>query len=351
MRHLITGGAGFLGSHLTDLLVQRGDHVLILDDLSTGRRENVAHQLSTGKVELVEGMTSDAPLVEQLMAEVDGCFHLASAVGVQLVCDKPLESLLRNVHGCDTVIGAAARHGVRLLFASTSEIYGKDSVGSLHEWSDRLLGPPQRGRWGYANAKVFGEMLAFGYASDQAARNVVVRLFNTVGPRQTGVYGMVVPSFVRQALAGQDLTVFGDGTQSRCFAHVFDVVRAIAMLFDDERADGQAFNIGVAMEITIAELAEKVIERTAASSRVRFVPFEDAYSSDFEELGRRKPDTAVVEALTGWRATLTIDDAIDDVIAYQSSSLRDRLGQHGDHEQGVVAKPRTWGEQALRRAA
>lgn len=253
------------------------------------------------------------------MAQVDGCFHLASAVGVQLICDRPLDSLLKNVRGCDVVIEAAARRGVRLLYTSTSEIYGKDSVGSLSEESDRLLGSPQKGRWSYATAKVFGEMLAYGYAREHGAEATVVRLFNTVGPRQTGVYGMVVPSFVRQALRGEDLSVYGDGTQSRCFAHVFDSVGAIVSLFHNDGALGEVFNVGATMEITISELAQRVIERTESTSQITYVPFEEAYEEGFEELGRRKPDTTALEELTGWRPELTIDDAIDDVAAYMRS--------------------------------
>ena len=241
---------------------------------------------------LVEGSTSDTELVDELMSEVDSCFHLASAVGVQLICDKPLDSLLRNVRGCDTVIGAASRHDVRLTYTSTSEIYGKDSVGALHEESDRLLGPPQLRRWSYANAKVFGEMLALGHTAEHGARGTVVRLFNTVGPRQTGAYGMVLPSFVRQALNGDDLTVFGDGTQSRCFAHVLDVVAALLLVHESDDAVGQVFNVGSSMEITILELAERVIERTESTSSVRFVPFEDAYADGFEELAAGSPTRA-----------------------------------------------------------
>jgi UDP-glucose 4-epimerase len=321
---LITGGAGFIGSHLADALAKRGDDVLLLDDLSTGQRENVAHLVDSGSATLIEGSTSDAGLVEGLMAQVDGCFHLASAVGVQLICERPLDSLLRNVRGCDVVLEAAARHDVRLLFASTSEIYGKDGAGPLREDSDRRLGTPLRSRWNYANAKTFGEMLAYGYHREHGAEMIVVRLFNTVGSRQSGAYGMVLPRFARQALLGEDVTVFGDGTQSRCFAHVDDSVGAIVALADEDEAIGQAFNIGSSREITILELAERVIERAESTSAIRFVAFDDAYEDGFEELGRRMPDTSAVQELLGWRPRRTIEDAIDDVLAYQRQALRDQ---------------------------
>jgi UDP-glucose 4-epimerase len=314
---LITGGAGFIGSHLAEVLVARGDEVVILDDLSTGSRENVEHLLESDRVSLIEGSTLDAALIHQLTLEADTVFHLASAVGVKLVVERPLESLLRNVRGTDVVTEAAVRNGCRLLFASTSEIYGKNSDGALRESSDRLLGPPTKSRWTYATAKTFGEMLAYGSFLERGAETVVVRLFNTVGPRQTGMYGMVLPRFVHQALEGEDLTVYGDGTQSRCFAHVHDTVDAIVRVADSDAALGSVFNIGSSAEITIQELAERVIERTGSDSRIRYVPFEEAYDSGFEELGRRQPDTRALERLTGWQPRLTIDDAIDDVIAYE----------------------------------
>ena len=326
MRYLVTGGAGFVGSHLTDALVARDHRVVILDDLSTGRRENLEHLLrpdpSNGdgdraSVDLIEGSTLDAQLVDELMASVDACFHLASAVGVQLVVDQPLQSLLRNVRGVDVVADAAVRHGCRLLFTSTSEVYGKNSADGLREDSDRLLGPATTARWGYATAKVFGEMLAYGYHRQHGAETVVVRLFNTVGPRQTGHYGMVLPRFVRQALSGEDLTVYGDGSQSRCFAHVHDVVEAMLLVADERAALGNVWNIGCPDEITILELARLVIERTDSNSKISFVPYEEAYGEGFEELGRRKPDTNAVRQLTGWRPTRTIEQAIDDALAHE----------------------------------
>jgi UDP-glucose 4-epimerase len=317
MRHLITGGAGFIGSHLVDLLATRGDSVVVLDDLSTGSRENLEPALASNLVEFVEGSVLDADLVDDIVGSVDACVHLASAVGVQLVVSRPLDTLRRNIHGNDIVISAAARHDRPLLFTSTSEIYGKRSDGALSEDSDRVLGAPNKLRWSYATAKAFGEALIYSYVRECAAQMTVVRLFNTVGPRQTGAYGMVLPRFVRQALSGEDLTVFGNGTQSRCFAHVHDVVHAIVLVLEDDRATGSVFNIGSGTEIPIIELARRVIERTESDSTIRLVPYEEAYDDGFEELGRRKPDITAIRQLTGWTPARSVDDAIDDVVAYE----------------------------------
>jgi UDP-glucose 4-epimerase len=341
LRYLITGGAGFIGSHLVDALTGRGDDVLVLDDLSTGRLDNI-EQLRprrprdrgtrgrrfvrdtqaprSGTVEFVEGCVTDAKLVNDCMESVDACMHLASAVGVKLVVNQPLYTLLRNVRGSDTVLSAAAAHGRRLLFASTSEIYGKNDGEALKEDADRVVGSPQVSRWSYATAKVFGEALAHSYHRQQGSDMVVVRLFNSVGPRQTGSYGMVLPRFVRQALTGEDLTVYGTGTQSRCFTHVLDTVSAILMVAENDDATGQAFNIGQSVPMTIIELAGRVIERADSESKVKLVPYDQAYGPGFEELGRRRPDATALEELTGWRPSRTIDDAIDDVIAHERSA-------------------------------
>jgi nucleoside-diphosphate-sugar epimerase len=320
MHYLVTGGAGFIGSHVVDVLSARGNRVLVVDDLSTGRHENLERALGSNLVEFIRGSVLDEGLIDDCMRSVDACLHLASAVGVQLVMSRPLESLQRNIRGNDIVISAAARHGRDLLFTSTSEVYGKHSDGALSEDSDRILGSPDKLRWSYSTAKAYGEALAFSYAREQGSRMRIVRLFNTVGPRQTGAYGMVLPRFVRQALAGAELTVYGTGTQSRCFGHVFDVVRGIALVLDDERAVGRAFNIGADSEITIVELARRVIERTGSDSRIRLVPYHEAYDVGFEELGRRRPNTAALEQLTGWTATRTIEDAIDDVIGFEQGA-------------------------------
>lgn len=324
IRHLITGGAGFIGSHLVDALITRGDEVLVLDDLSTGRAENLEHLTDSDRFKLVEGSVLDHSLVDDLMSRCDRCFHLASAVGVKLIISQPLESLLANVRGNDIVISAAANHGRRLLLSSTSEIYGKNSGGALSETSECILGSPYKSRWAYATAKAVGEHLAYGYHREQGLSAVVARIFNTVGPRQTGAYGMVLPRLVKQALAAEDLSIYGDGMQSRCFTHVLDTVHALVLLMDCEEATGQVFNVGSDGEVAIVELARRVIERARSSSAVRFVPYEQAYGEGFEELGRRTPDTTALREITGWSATRTIDEAIDDVIAYQQGAGKHR---------------------------
>jgi nucleoside-diphosphate-sugar epimerase len=321
LRYLVTGGAGFIGSHLTDSLAQRGDQVLVLDDLSTGTLANLEDALETGRVEFVEGSVCDEDLVVECMESVDVCLHMAAAVGVKLIVDRPVDSLLRNVRGTDLVISAAAALRRKLLYASTSEIYGKNGRGALNESSDRILGPPSTTRWSYSTSKAFGEVLAFGYHRELGAQMVVARLFNTVGPRQTGFYGMVLPRFVRQALAGEDLTVYGDGTQTRCFAHVADTVRALLLLLDCEEADGAAFNVGSTREIEILELARRIIDRTGSDSQIRFIPLEVAYEPGFEEVSHRRPATDALMGITGWAPQHSVDTAIDDVIAYEREAL------------------------------
>ena len=323
MRYLVTGGAGFIGSHLVEALTARGEHVLVLDDLSTGDRRNIEHLISSESAELVEGSILDADLVDDCMREVDVCLHLASAVGVQLIVSRPLDSLLANVRGTDIVLTAAARRRRRLLYTSTSEVYGKNSEGALAETTDRVVGSPFVARWGYATAKAFGEALLHAYARERGAEFIAVRVFNTVGPRQKGAYGMVLPRFVKQALAGEDLTVYGSGAQSRCFIHVADTVRALLLLLESDRAFGRVFNVGSSEEVPIIELAARVIERTEAVSRVQLVPYEAAYGEGFEELGRRKPDTTELEQLTGWAPSRSLDETIDDVVSYERSEIEE----------------------------
>lgn len=317
MKYLITGGAGFIGSHLTDALVARGDSVVVLDDLSTGSVENLRHLLESGAIELVEGSILDEELVDECAAAADVCLHLAAAVGVELILEQPLDSLLRNVRGSDNVVSAVARHGGKVLVASSSEVYGKNNAGLLSESSDRILGPPSTARWAYSTAKAFAEVLANSYRYERGTEAIVVRFFNTVGPRQTGAYGMVLPRFVEQALEGEELTVYGDGSQTRCFTHVSDVTQAILRLVDTDEAVGHTFNIGSPHEISILDLAQRVIERTESSSAISLIPYEEAYGEGFEEIGRRKPDLSLIEEITGWSPTFSIDAMVDDVIAHR----------------------------------
>jgi UDP-glucose 4-epimerase len=320
MRTLVTGGAGFVGSHLVEALTARGDSVVVLDDFSTGSRDNLA--AAGAGVDVVEGSILDQRLVDECMSSVDACLHLASAVGVKLMMAQPLETLHTNVRGNDIVIGAGARRGCRLLFTSTSEVYGRAS-GPLSESSDGVFGSPFKSRWAYAISKSFGEALAFAHYQTGGSDMVVARLFNVVGPRQTGAYGMVLPRFVRQALAGQPLTVYGNGVQARCFTHIHDVVRALLLLLDCDDATGRVFNVGSSNELPIVELARRVIERTGSSSEIEFVPYEEAYGEGFEELWQRKPDVSALEELTGWQPRLGVEQAIDEVVAHERGARPD----------------------------
>jgi UDP-glucose 4-epimerase len=294
---------------------------VILDDVSTGLLENVASLLRTRRVEFVEGSVLDEDLVLELLEGVDVCIHLAAVVGVNLVVEQPVETLLRNVRGADTVLSAAAALRKRLLFASTSEVYGKVDGDAVAEDCDRVVGPTTKARWNYATSKAFGEALALSYYREVGAENIVVRLFNTVGPRQTGKYGMVMPRFVRQAVSGENVTVYGDGTQSRCFAHVFDTVEAIMRLLETDAAIGCVVNVGRDSAISILDLAKRVIKRAGSHSRIEFVPYEEAYLDGFEELGRRTPNTELLGALTGWLPTRTIEEMIDDMVLYERTGV------------------------------
>lgn len=316
MRYLITGGAGFIGSHLADRLVSRGDEVVLVDDLSTGSLHNVEHLVASG-VELIEGSILDHPLMSRLMPGIDVVAHLAASVGVELVVREPLKSLLNNIRGTEIVLDAAMQTGAKVLVTSTSEIYGKGAEGAVHEDSDRILGSLFKARWAYATSKEVDEILAFEFWRERGLPTVVARLFNCVGPRQTGAFGMVVPRFVRQALAGEVLTVFGDGTQSRCFCHVADTVAGLLSLMDSDQAIGDVFNVGAPNEITIQALAELIIEMTGSSSSITYIPYGEAYEPGFEDMDRRLPDTTKIGRLTGWAPTFSLRQVLEDVIGYQ----------------------------------
>ena len=317
MRTLITGGAGFIGSHLADLLVARGDQVILLDDLSTGSYDNITHLLGRPDVEFVLGSILNADLVDSLMARADRAFHLAAAVGVQLIVEKPLESLQTNIRGSEIVFEKAHKYTTPILCTSTSEIYGKNTSDLLHEDDDRILGSPLKSRWSYSEAKAIEEILAYTYWREKRLPTVIVRLFNTVGPRQTGRYGMVIPRFVTQAIRDEPITVYGDGTQSRCFCHVADVVEALVDLLEHPEAPGRVFNLGGTEEITIADLAALITERAGSSSPVRLVPYDEAYEEGFEDMQRRVPDNGRVRDLIGFAPQHDLLSIIDSVIAEQ----------------------------------
>lgn len=315
MRYFVTGGAGFIGSHLTDMLLARGDSVIVLDNLSTGSLGNISHNLANPSFRFQQGSIIEVGPVRELVEQSDVVVHLAAAVGVKLILERPLEALITNIKGAEVVIEACAEHRRKLLIASTSEIYGKNADGPLREDADRILGSPFKARWSYSTAKAVDEILAHAYWREQGMPSIVARLFNCVGPRQTGAYGMVVPALIRQALDGQDLTVFGDGEQRRCFCHVRDTVRGLVGLLDSPAAVGDVFNVGTAEEVTINELAELIVETTGSSSRIVHVPYEVAYEKGFEDMQRRVPDTGKIEALTGWRATVPLRDTIKEIVA------------------------------------
>ncbi len=323
MRYLITGGAGFIGSHLADAYVLGGGQVTVLDDLSTGNEENLRALLDRDAVHLVHGSVLDAGLVRELVEQVDVVVHLAATVGVELVVRDPLRAIENNVEGTRTVLDACSRFGTRVLLTSTSEIYGKNTSDRLHEDADRIMGSPSKARWAYATSKVVDEILAYEHWRQRGTPTVVVRLFNCSGPRQTGSYGMVVPRFVRQALQGEDVTVYGDGLQTRCFCHVADTVEGLMAIVAAPEAVGRPYNIGGDVEITIRDLAQRVIDLAGSRSAVRLVSYEEAYEPGFEDMQRRVPDTTRIRELTGWRPHRSLDEIIRDVIAEERLRLED----------------------------
>ena len=316
MRALITGGAGFIGSHLSEALLDAGDEVLILDDLSTGSIDNIAHLKGRPGFEYFIDTVNNEPLLAELIDRSDVVFHLAAAVGVKLIVEQPVHTIETNVHGTEVVLKHANKKKKLVVVASTSEVYGKSEDVPFREDSDLVLGPTPKHRWAYACSKAIDEFLALAYWKERKLPVIIVRFFNTVGPRQTGRYGMVIPNFVRQALAGEPITVFGDGKQSRSFTHVKDVVDALLKLIAEPTAIGQVFNIGNTEEISMRDLAERVRTLSGSQSAIKLVPYEEAYESGFEDMPRRVPDLSKVEALIGYKPKSTLDDILVQVIDY-----------------------------------
>ncbi len=316
MRYLVTGGAGFIGSHLVEKLIERGDQVVILDNLSTGSAQN----LSTveGKVIFHNGNILDRPIIEKLVAECDYVVHLAAALGVLNIVNKPLESLKTNLQGSEIVLEAADKHRRPVLIASTSEIYGKNEKVPLNEVDDRVIGHPLKSRWSYSEAKAVDESLAYFYHLENKLPVRIVRLFNTVGPRQVGHYGMVVPRFVSAALENKPLFVYGIGDQIRCFCHVDDVVRALLLVIDSDKAIGQVFNVGNNQQISIMDLAKKVIEITNSSSKIEKIAYKDAYPDGFEDMQRRVPDISKIKSVLEWTPGIGLDQIIRDIAAFNT---------------------------------
>ena len=314
-KYLVTGGGGFIGSHLIERLLAAGNSVVALDNLSTGRLQNLDPVSGHPDFHFVHGSVLDEVVVDELVHTCDIVVHLAAAVGVKLIVEHPLRSLTTNIRGSEIVIESAHRYRRKILLASTSEIYGKNSYGPLTETSDRILGSPAVARWAYSAAKGIDEVLAFAYYKERGLPTVVVRLFNTVGPRQSPAYGMVIPRLVRQAIAGEPLTVFGDGSQTRCFCHVADVVTALTALLNHPGAEGDVFNVGSGQEISIVDLARRIADLAGSTSEIDFIPYEKAYEEGFEDMERRVPDTAKLQALTRWTPTRTLDDILTETIA------------------------------------
>ena len=310
MKTVITGGAGFIGSHLAEHLIAAGDEVTVLDDLSTGSLANLAGVLDHPNLRFVRGSILDRELVSAVISGSDRVFHLAAAVGVRLIVDHPLESLRTNIHGTEAVLDACLAAGAVLLLASTSEIYGKNTSDALDEEADRILGSPLKSRWTYAAAKGIDEAFAHAYWKQFGLKVAIVRLFNTVGPRQTGRYGMVVPNLVGQALRGEPLTVFGDGTQTRCFSYVSDVVPALVRIAEHPDALGNAYNLGGNREVSILELARRIVELLGSRSTITLVPYEQAYAEGYEDMRRRVPNNTRSRELVGFEPATTLDEII-----------------------------------------
>ncbi|MCG6922156.1 MAG: GDP-mannose 4,6-dehydratase [Acidobacteria bacterium] len=320
MKALITGGAGFVGSHLTERLLESGHEVHVIDDLSTGSIENIEPFKGRAGFHYTIETIMNAPVLAELVDRVDVVFHLAAAVGVRLIVESPVNTIETNVHGTEKVLALANKKRKKVVLTSTSEVYGKADTVPFREDGDLVMGPTSKGRWSYACSKAIDEFLALAYHKEKRLPVVVVRLFNTVGPRQTGRYGMVIPNFVKQALLGHPLTVFGDGTQTRCFTDVRDVVGQLATLAEAPAAVGEVFNVGNDREeVSILELAERVKARTGSKSEIVLVPYEKAYEEGFEDMQRRVPDLSKLRALTGYEPQVSLDECLDRIVAYFTS--------------------------------
>jgi UDP-glucose 4-epimerase len=313
VKYLVTGGSGFIGSHLTAALLNRGDSVVVLDNLSTGSAKNLEGVASNSYLEIVSGSILDIALVDSLVSKVDHVLHLAAAVGVFNIVNDPLKSLQTNIGGTENVLDACAKHGKPFFLTSSSEIYGKNTNVPLSEESDRIVGSPLKSRWSYSEAKAIDESLAFFHHTQNKLPVRIVRLFNTVGPRQIGQYGMVVPRFVSAAISGEAISVYGDGKQSRAFCHIDDVIEALLLVIDSPKAIGQVYNVGNNFEISIADLAKKIIEVTGSSSKLEFKSYADAYGPGFEDLERRVPDISKVERDLGWAPKRDLTQIIQDI--------------------------------------
>jgi UDP-glucose 4-epimerase len=316
VRALITGGAGFIGSHLSESLLAEGHQVLVLDNLSTGSIDNIAHLKGRPGFEYFIDSVDNEPLLAELIDRSDVVFHLAAAVGVKLIVEQPVHTIETNVHGTEVVLKHANKKKKLVVIASTSEVYGKSDDVPFREDSDLVLGPTPKHRWAYACSKAIDEFLALAYWKERKLPVIIVRFFNTVGPRQTGQYGMVIPNFVRQALAGEPITVFGDGTQSRAFTHVVDVVGALLKLVKEPAAIGQVVNIGNVQEISIRDLAERIRTLTGSTSIIKYIPYDQAYESGFEDMPRRVPDLSRIQNLIGYKPVRGLDDILLQVIDY-----------------------------------
>jgi UDP-glucose 4-epimerase len=316
MRYLITGGAGFIGSHLSDFLIKRGDFVTIFDNFSTGNLKNIEHQMGSKQFTVIDGSILNLKALNAAVASVDHVLHLAAAVGVFTIVNNPLESLTTNLKGTENVLELSNLHGKEVLIASTSEIYGKNDASSLSEDSDRIIGSPLKSRWSYSEAKAVDESMAFFYFAEKELKTRIVRFFNTIGPRQIGNYGMVVPRFIEAALKGEFLDVYGSGEQLRCFCNIQDAIEALISVIDSNNTIGDVYNIGNDSEISIKNLAALVVNKLESKSQIRFVPYEQAYKNGFEDMQKRVPNISKIKQVTGWEPKYSLEQTIVDIASH-----------------------------------